>query len=72
MVLSSDSGGGGSCGGIIAGGATVCPGSSLRNGGEGGLGTSVTRGDSSGRRIGVGGLGTLEVDPRDPCLGVGK
>ena len=71
-MLSSGSNGGGFFGGIITGGSSVCPCSALRNGGEGGLGTSVTRGDSSGRRIGVGGLGTLEVDPRDPCLGVGK
>ena len=57
----------------MAGGSSFRRGSSVRGGGEGGLGTSVTRGDSSVRRTGVGGLGTVEVDPLDcdPCLGFG-
>ena len=58
----------------MAGGSSFGRGSSIRDGGEGGLGTSVTRGDSSVRRTGVGGLGTFEVDPLDcdPCLGFGR
>ena len=55
----------------MTGGLSFRRGSSVRSGGEGGLGTSVTRGDSSGRRTGAGGLDTFEVDPLDcdPCLG---